>query len=115
MTALVHELIVKNWIELLFAIATALMTWGYRTLANKLKEEEKKNDCIATGVQCLLRQNIIDAYYKYTDMGYCPVTVKEALSMMYDAYSGLGGNDVATNLYHRILELPSEKVVEGAT
>lgn len=106
---MVHELIVKNWIELLFAIATAVMTCGYKTLATRLKEEEKKNDCIAAGVQCLLRQSILDSYYKYMDLGYCPVAVKEALSMMYEAYSGLGGNDVATALYHRVLELPSDK------
>lgn len=108
---MIYDLIVKNWVELLFAIATAVMTWGYRTLAAKVKEEEKKNDCIAAGVQCLLRQNIVDSYYKYTDKGYCPVAVKEALSMAYDAYSGLGGNDVATTLYHKVLELPSEPKV----
>lgn len=106
---MIHELLVKNWVELLFALATALMTWGYRTLASKLKAEEKKNDCIAIGVQCLLRQTILDTYYRYSTEGYCPVTVKQSLSMMYEAYSGLGGNDVATALYHDLLELPTEK------
>ena len=33
---------------------------------------------------------------------------KEALTRAYKAYHALGGNDVATELYHDIMELPTE-------
>lgn len=105
---MVHELIVRNWVDFAFAVITAALTWAYRNLSTKIKEEQKKHDCVATGVQCLLRQNILSTYYEYTKQGYCPVEMKQSLAMMYDAYSGLGGNDVATALYHKVLELPSE-------
>ena len=113
MTKVVHELLTKYIIEFLFAVATAILSWLYKTLSARLKEEERKNDCIATGVQCLLRQNILDSYYKYSEQGYCPVAMKESLSMAYEAYSGLGGNDVATALYHKVLELPAERPQNG--
>lgn len=61
------------------------------------------------GICCLLRAEIIRQYEKWTETGYCPVYAKEALSRAYAAYHGLGGNDVATNLYKETIALPSEK------
>ena len=43
---------------------------------------------------------------KYMDKKYCPVYAKESLSRAYAAYHTLGGNDVATELYHQVIELP---------
>ena len=40
------------------------------------------------------------------DRKYCPVYAKESLSRAYAAYHTLGGNDVATELYHQVIELP---------
>lgn len=73
-----------------------------------LKTERKKNTAMAVGIQCLLRAEIIRTYEKYSELGYCPIAVKEALQREYDAYHRLGGNDVATHLVHEILELPTE-------
>lgn len=60
------------------------------------------------GVQCLLRNEIIRNHDKYTEKGYCPIYAKEATTRAYKAYHALGGNDVATELYHDILALPTE-------
>lgn len=63
---------------------------------------------IKAGIQCLLRAEIVRQYEKWIDLGYCPVYAKEALSRAYTAYHNLGGNDVATELYHKCIALPSE-------
>ena len=42
------------------------------------------------------------------DRGYCPIYAKETLKHVYEAYHNLGGNDVATKLYHTLLEMPEE-------
>ena len=68
----------------------------------------KKKSALEDGVQCLLRAEIIKAHDKYTERGYCPVTMKEALSKEYTAYHNLGGNDVATNLYNELMKLPRD-------
>ena len=74
------------------------------------KEQDTTHDLhIATGVQCLLRAEIIRSAEKYHDKGYCPVYAREALTRAYDSYHGLGGNDVATKLYEATLRLPTEK------
>ena len=109
---MVSELFIKHGIDLLFVIITAAVTFGYRTLYLKIKEEQSKNESIAKGVQCLLRQTIIEAHREYCTQGYCTIADKDAISLTYDAYKGLGGNDVAADLYHRILDLPTEPAVD---
>ena len=73
-----------------------------------LKESRKKETALENGVQCLLRAEIIRSYDKYTDKGFCPLYAREALKRAYDSYHELGGNDVATDLYHKIMKLPTE-------
>ena len=68
-----------------------------------------KLKAIKAGIQCLLRAEIVRSYDKYTEKGYCPIYAKEALTKAYGAYHALGGNDVATGLYHAVMELPCEK------
>ena len=74
-----------------------------------MKEEQKKNNAIAEGVQSLLRESIVDNYNKYTDRNFCPIYAKESIKKVYSAYHNLGGNDVATELYHKILAMSEER------
>ncbi len=76
-------------------------------LATYIKLRKKKDTAVELGVQCLLRAEIIRSHEKYITQGFCPVHIKEAIKREYAAYSALGGNDVATELYHNILELPT--------
>lgn len=68
----------------------------------------KRNKALEEGLQALLRAEIIRQYEKHNERGYCPVYAKEALKREYHSYHTLGGNDVATELYHKTLELPTE-------
>lgn len=107
----------SNWVGWLFAALFAVMGNSYRLLKKQMQtqkkehdellaEEKKKNDAIMQGIQSLLRQSIIDAHSKYSDRGYCPIYAKESLKRVYKAYHDLGGNDVATELYEELLEMP---------
>lgn len=97
-----------HWIEWLFAIITGLAAYGYRVVLKKLQEEKARNEAIAEGVQSLLRESIVDGYNKYSDKGYCPIYAKESAKKVYEAYHRLGGNDVATSLYQKLLMMPEE-------
>lgn len=98
----------QHWIQWLFALLLALLGWGHKQMVSQLKSEKRKNDAIAVGVQALLRDSIVTAYNKYSSKGFCPIYAKESVKKAYQAYSALGGNDVATSLYHKILEMPEE-------
>lgn len=101
--------ILSHWVEWLFAACLALLTLAYKSVAARLKQEHDKNEAIAEGVQCLLRESIVNNYNKYSERGFCPIYVKDSLKRVYHAYSDLGGNDVATGLYNTLLDMPTEK------
>ena len=100
--------VVTHWIEWLFAVITAIVGFGYKSLSARMKEEKARNEAIAEGVQSLLRESIVGNYNKYSDKGFCPIYAKESIKKVYEAYHDLGGNDVATSLYKKILEMKEE-------
>lgn len=100
--------IAEHWIEWLFAIIAAAVGLGYRNVLRKLEEEKTRNEAIAIGVQSLLRESIVVNYNKYQERGFCPIYAKDSIKKVYEAYHKLGGNDVATRLYDKILQMPEE-------
>ncbi|MBR2999804.1 MAG: hypothetical protein IKF39_02305 [Oscillospiraceae bacterium] len=104
----IAEFIAASWVEWLFACATAALAWCYRNIAARLKTEQAKNEAIAAGVESLLRESIVSNYNKYVEKGFCPIYAKESIKKVYEAYHGLGGNDVATELYGKILKMPEQ-------
>lgn len=103
------EYISAHWVQWLFAALLAILGWGYRTVSAQLKAERAKNEAIAEGVQSLLRESIVSNYNKYLDKGFMPIYAKESLKSAYAAYHNLGGNDVATELYNKMLRMQEEK------
>ncbi len=91
-----------HWVEWLVGICIA----GLGLVA-------RKTMAIATGVQSLLRESIVTNYNRYADKGSCPIYAKESLKNVYAAYHNLGGNDVATALYEKLLEMPTEQREDG--
>lgn len=63
---------------------------------------------VMVGMQALLRDRIIQAYNHYQDKDYCPIYGKENVKRMYTAYHALGGNDVATKLVEKLMDMPEE-------
>ena len=75
--------IAAHWIEWLFGIITAIVGIGYKSLSARMKEEQKRNEAIAEGVQSLLRESIVSNYNKYSDKGFCPIYAKESIKKVY--------------------------------
>ena len=105
----IFDYISAHWVEWLFTIAIAILGFLYRRVASQIKEEKRKNDALMLGVQSLLRESIVSNYNKYQDKDFCPIYAKESIKRAYEAYHGLGGNDVATKLYEKILDMPEEQ------
>lgn len=97
-----------NWVKWLFAALLAILAWCHKRVMKQLADEKLKSTAIAEGVQALLRDSIVTAYNKYSGKGYCPIYAKESIKKAYAAYHALGGNDVAQELYRRILAMPEE-------
>ena len=85
------------------------LTWAL----TYIRLRKKRDRALESGVQCLLRAEIIRNHDKYIDKGYCPIYAKEALKRAYAAYHNLGGTDVATGLYNAVMALPTEPPHNG--
>lgn len=72
------------------------------------KAKRKRQCALENGVQCLLRLELIRSYDKYTDRGCVPIYAREAIDRAYKSYHNLKGNDVATDLFNKIMALPTE-------
>lgn len=77
-----------------------------------IKSLHKHYLAMQAGVQALLRESIMNSYRYYKGKGYCEPEERVALAKTYNAYHDLGGNDIATDLYNRVLKLPTEDTVE---
>lgn len=105
---MILEYIQANLAEWLFALISFILSLLYAYITKKQKLIAAKNDAIAEGVKSLLRESIVSNYNKYQERGYCPIYAKESIKKVYEAYHDLGGNDVATKLYHTLLDMPEE-------
>lgn len=102
--------VLKNWPEWLIMGIFALCGAYYRHLIKAVNEDRDKNRAVAQGVEALLRDRIIDSYHKYEKTGICPIYAKENVKRLYVPYHSLGGNDIATELMEKLLEMPTAKM-----
>lgn len=96
------DFVLENWVTWLFAGAWAVSKISASSIKKRLAADEAKSKAIATGVQAMLRDAIINNYNKYKDRGYIPIYARESVKKIYEAYEGLGGNDVAHDLYEKM-------------
>lgn len=99
--------IMENWVGWLFAALFAIVGIVYKSIKKMIKTERAENETVREGMQALLRDRIIESYNKYSEKGYCPIYAKENVKHMYAPYHALGGNDVATELVEKLLEMPT--------
>jgi len=97
----------SNWVEWMIMGLFTILSICYRRLIKVINEDREKNRAVAKGVEALLRDRIIDSFHKYEKTGICPVYAKENVKRLYVPYHKLGGNDVATELMEKLLEMPT--------
>lgn len=88
--------------EWVFAFVAAGLAWMQRYTMKRLKKSTEEYDAIRQGVQALLRERVVDTYNKYKDKQCFPIYARESMKKVYEAYTGLGGNDVAHDLYEKM-------------
>lgn len=82
-----------------------------RARTRQRKDEESR--AIRDGLCALLRDRLMQSCLHFEKLRYIPPRELECVSRMYNAYHGLGGNDIITSLYAEMVELPhSEEAVE---
>lgn len=78
-------------------------------MEERLEQLDKVDEILGKGIRSMLRQNIINAYDKYTTKGWAKVYVKDNVQEMYDCYHALGGNGTITHLVEEFMDLPTKE------
>lgn len=81
---------------------------AYKRLSNKFKMEKSKQEALCNGMRVTLKNAIIERYELYESQRYCPISARENIEDMYDAYKALGGNGTVTGLMDQLRKLPTE-------
>ena len=58
------------------------------------------------GMQAMMRDRIVQAYYRYTERGWITLHGLENVEKLYAEYHRLGGNGTVTKLVEDLRELP---------
>ena len=72
----------------------------------------KKYTAMEDGIKALLRSSIFEAYRYYKSKGFIEPEDRTMVAETYTAYHNLGGDDVATDIYNKIRQLPTEDTKE---
>ena len=99
---LLLDFILHYWIQELFALILAVLTWLWRTLLRRKQE----NDEIKEGMMALLHDRIYQACQHYLAQGNIDTPGLKNIEYLYRSYHTLGGNGTGTELYNRCKALP---------
>ena len=77
-------------------------------LINRVKKDKKKDKAIETGVQALLRNEIIRRYREFESKGEISILDKENLEEMFVQYKNLGGNGTVKKMMDELLSLKTK-------
>ena len=79
------------WLQWLFG----LIATGLIVLCRQLRKRQRATEM---GIQALLRDRLVVAYYHYKEKEYITLHGLEAIESMYQEYHNLGGNGTVTKL-----------------
>ena len=75
----------------------------------KQQEQQKRRDveheAICQGLQIMLRNEMVDRYNRWQDLGCKPLSIleRDVLLQTYQAYHALGGNGTVTEIYREMV------------
>ena len=67
----------------------------------------KQIKAIKLGLQALLRDRLLQAFNFYLARGWISASERDNVDNMYVQYEALGQNNVISDIYHQVRELPS--------
>ena len=99
------DIALKYWVQWACGIGAAAIAAAFRYLLKRQKAADLRQQATERGIQALLRDRIVQAYYHYSDRGWITLHGLENVEAMYQEYHALGGNGTVTKLVEDIRQL----------
>lgn len=98
---------VYQWLCLLGV--PAILAGIFKFLHSLIKKNKDDTVALKSGIQALLRSQMIADYNKCNEKGYAPVYARENFENCWKQYHSLGANGVMDDLHEKFLDLPVKK------
>lgn len=102
------EWITRYWLEVAFSGILAFIGFVVKNLWIKqqdhMKRVQDRQEAVEKGIQALLRDRIVGAYYHYAETQCITLHGLESVEKMYTEYHNLGGNGTVTKLMEDMRE-----------
>ncbi len=108
------EWISKYWVEWLFGVMIAGLSWVIRRLSVRIRKEQAENAALRDGMRSLLRAKILDSSERALRDGWCGPRLRDTITDLYSSYHALGGNGVVTGVVEQVMNLPAIEPGKGA-
>lgn len=96
----------------MFSLTTVLITLLYKRLLTlkeqadeREKADEKRSKALENAMVAMMRDRIFQACRYHMNNGFITTGDLEVLNAMYESYHDLGGDQIATELVHRVNKL----------
>lgn len=107
------EIIIQIGMTAFSVILTAGIGIAMKRIMARYKEQDEReakraveNEAMKNGMRAILRDRIIQADIRFTNIGYIGAEQKENINLLYEAYHQLGGNGVVTTAYNHLMSMP---------
>jgi len=95
------DFIIKYWLETVFGLALAGLSFCFNDLRKKYNEQK----ALKAGLVAILHDRLFQSCMYFIEKGEIPLSALKNIEHMYKAYHNLGGNGTGTELYERTQEL----------
>ena len=105
--------IAKYWLEWLFGLLIAMLTWVVKRMSNRIKQQQIENEALRNGMRSLLKSQIVTQCERAMDDGWCGARLRDTINDLYQSYHALGGNGTVTDIVDQTRKLPAFEPEKG--
>ena len=103
------EWIVHYWVEWLFGVVAAVLIGLWRSMVRRIRREQEEQSAIKSGLQALLRAQMVNDYNHYSEKGFAPIYARENFENCWVQYERLGENGVMSDIHNKFRALPTQR------
>lgn len=100
-----RNIVLNYWVQWACGLGAAALTAGFRLLCRRQKKADLRQRAVEQGIQALLRDRILQSYYRYAERGWITLHGLENVETLYREYHALGGNGTVTKLVEAMRSL----------
>ena len=99
------QFIIQYWLEGIFGLAIAGLSFCFNILRKKYKEQGQIKD----GLVAILHDRLFQSGMYFIEKGEITLSALDNIEGIYNAYHNLGGNGTGTEIFERLKNLPLTK------